>query len=57
MATFVLALLVFLASRAGLGSGVLLGRSALSGSCGCLACDGCRKAGSPACKRNAKDEP
>lgn len=57
MATFVLALLVFLASLAGLGIGVLLGRSSLAGSCGGLACGGCKKAGSPACKTNPKDAP
>lgn len=57
MATFILTLLIILASLAGLGVGVLLGRSALAGSCGGLACGGCRKAGSPACKTSRKGAP
>ena len=57
MATFVLALLVTLASLAGLGIGVLLGRSAPAGSCGGLACGACSKAGSLGCKTNCKAAP
>ena len=39
MATFVLTLVIILASIAGLATGVLLGRAPLRGSCGgCTAC-------------------
>ncbi len=51
MATFILSLLIILASLAGLGVGVLLGRSALAGSCGGLACSACRNAGNTACEK------
>ncbi len=57
MATFILAFIVILVSLAGLGIGVLLGRSALAGSCGGLACAGCRQAGDKACKRNSAPRP
>jgi hypothetical protein len=57
MATFVLTLVIVLASIAGLAAGVLLGRAPLRGSCGGIAC--LKSGGCTACKthRNAEGTP
>ena len=51
MATLFLAFLIIVLSLAGLAVGVLMGRSPLAGSCGGLACGGCKNAGGKACRR------
>ncbi len=53
MATLFLAFLIIVVSLAGLAIGVLTGRPPLAGSCGGLACGGCAKAASGACKRDS----
>ena len=57
MATFVITLVIVLASVAGLATGVLLGRAPLRGCCGGVAC--VKSGGCAACEthRRAKDTP
>jgi hypothetical protein len=57
MATFILTLVIVLASVAGLAVGVLLGRAPLRGSCGGIAC--VKGGGCAACQRHrdAEDTP
>ena len=57
MATFILTLVIILASIAGLATGVLLGRAPLRGSCGGIAC--IKGVGCAACQthRDAEDTP
>jgi hypothetical protein len=57
MATFILTLVIVLASIAGLAAGVLLGREPLRGACGGVAC--VKGGGCMACEthRDAEDTP
>jgi hypothetical protein len=57
MATFILTLVIVLASVAGLATGVLLGRAPLRGSCGGVAC--VKGGACAACQthRNTEDTP
>ena len=54
MATFVLSLVIVIASVAGLATGVLLGRAPLRGSCGGVAC--VRGSGCTACQTHQHAE-